>query len=137
MSATRLPARASTMAAHDPAGPAPTTIASKSDICIELDEELSNHVVGVAHDGEIGKLHHRAVRIEVHTDDVLGLTEAAGVLHGTADTECDVELWIDDHAGCADLAFVPDPAAVGDDSSCACRRLEMGSDRRELRKGFG
>ena len=74
--------------------------------------------------------------IEVHTDDVLGLTEAAGVLHGTADAECDVELRIDDHAGGADLAFVPDPAAVGDDSRRSGRCLEMRSDRCELRKGF-
>src|SRR5262245_39392015 len=66
---TRLPARASTSAAQDPAGPAPTTMTSASAIVDsprgEHREELGDHFVGVAHDRQVGELHHRAVGVGV------------------------------------------------------------------------
>ncbi len=59
--------------------------------------------------GQVGELHHRAVRVGVHADDVRGLAEAAGVLHRAADAEGEVESRVDDDARGADLAFVADP----------------------------
>src|ERR1700730_5356636 len=100
------PARASASAAHAPAGPAPTTIASKSTSATESLLERVEHGIGVAHDGEVGELHHRAVCIGVHAHDVIGSPEPTRVLDGAADPERDVELRIDDHARGADLTNV-------------------------------
>src|SRR5262245_22799933 len=63
-STTRLPARASTSAAHEPAGPPPTTMASASVMVTNSRgrqpvQQLADHGVGVADDGQIGELHHR------------------------------------------------------------------------------
>src|SRR5262245_28598966 len=126
MRATRLPARASTSAAQDPAGPAPTTMATRSARLGNLGEQLRDDFVGIADDGEIGELHHRTMRVDVHADDVLRLAEAARVLHRAADAERDVERRIDDHACGADLSFMTDPATVGDDTRGAHRRIECG-----------
>ena len=82
--------------------------------------------VGVGHDGQIGELHHRAVAVGVHADDVVGVAEPAGVLHGTADPERDVEIGVDDHAGGADLTLVRHPTPVGDHP----RRAHTGADGR-------
>src|SRR3954469_2999387 len=64
---TDRPARASSSAAADPAGPAPTTIASKS---AKSGLQFVEHRVGVAHDREVRHRHHRTVRIGVDADDV-------------------------------------------------------------------
>src|SRR4051812_39247354 len=109
---TERPARASVSAAADPAGPAPTTMTSKSGIAVQLTSvgvgisagaggggggqaetgrELGEDGAGVGHDGDIGELHHRAVRVGVDRDDVVRLAEAARVLDGPADAEGEVE----------------------------------------------
>ena len=90
----RSPPRAASMAAHDPAGPAPTTTTSKSFSGMrwsDLFEERVEHGVGVADHGEVGELHHRTERVGVDADDVFRLTEPTGVLHRTADAEGDVQ----------------------------------------------
>ena len=76
--------------------------------------ELVEDGVGVGDDGQVGHLHHRAVRVGVDADDVVGRAEPGGVLHGAADAEREVQVGVDDDAGRADLALVADPAAVGD-----------------------
>src|SRR5690349_24704171 len=96
-SRTDRPARAATIAAHEPAGPPPTTITSKSTGRLpatsdsatggrsEEGDELVEGRVGVGGDGEVGQLHHRAVPVDVDADDVRRGAEAAGVLHRPAD----------------------------------------------------
>src|SRR5215468_2811792 len=71
---TERPARASARAAADPAGPAPTTTASTSGIGIHEHpgRERVEDGVGVGDDGEVGELHHRAVRVGVDAHDVVG-----------------------------------------------------------------
>ena len=121
-SRVRRPPRAASIAAHEPAGSAPTITTSKPAPAIddsELREQFVEHRVRVGHNGKSGKLHHRANLIGVYADDVLRSAEPAGVLHGSADSESDVQLRIDDHAGGADLSFVTDPTAIGDDASRA------------------
>src|SRR5450755_4609439 len=97
------PARASASAALDPAGPAPTTTASKRSgmgrLLLEADAQLRHNGAGVSDDREVGHLHHRATRIEVDRDDVSGLAEAGDVLNGARDPQRDIELGIDRHAG--------------------------------------
>src|SRR3954452_10489973 len=95
-SSTDRPARASTVAAHDPAGPAPTTITSKSGSATEAGLQLVEHGVGVGDDRQVGDLHHRAVRIRVDADDVARRAEPGGVLHGAADAQREVQLRVDD-----------------------------------------
>ena len=74
------------------------------------------HCVGVSNNCEVGHLHHGAVGIGIHANDVLWLTQTAGVLHGATNAKRDVQIGINDNAGCADLAFVIGPSAVGDHS---------------------
>src|SRR5260221_10420767 len=105
----RSPPRAASMAAHAPAGPAPTTTTSKSvsaNVGRHLFDQCIDHRVGVGNNGEIGELHHRAERIGVDADDVLWPAETAGVLHCTTDAEGDVQIGVDRNAGGADLALV-------------------------------
>src|SRR6476620_7970516 len=86
-SSVRSPARAATIAAHEPAGPPPTTMTSKSAMCGargEQRDQLVERRVGVGGDRQIGELHHRAVGGGVHADHVGWGAEAAGVLHGPA-----------------------------------------------------
>ena len=129
------------MAAHDPAGPPPTTMTSTSrrqvarsarqrrrSVRRRCGEEIQERVergVGVGRDGQVGELHHRAVRVGVDADDVRRRAEPAGVLHGPADAEGEVQLRVDDDAGGADLAVVADPAAVGDHPG----RADAGAER--------
>src|SRR5262245_38724838 len=109
---TSRPARASVSAAHAPAGPAPTTITSTSGIRVlqlvraQPCGQLVEDGVGVAHDGEISELHHRAVAVDVDTHDVIGLAEAARVLDGATYREGDVQRRVDDDASGSDLALV-------------------------------
>ena len=114
---------------------APLGVAPHSDD--EQSLQLVEHGVGVAHDGEVGHLHHRAVRIGVHADDVVGVAEAGRVLHRAADPEREVERRVDDDAGRADLALVADPSPVGDDARRPHRRAEPGRDRGELFEALG
>src|SRR5688500_1761142 len=110
------PARARTVAAHDPAVPAPTTTESYlAGSVIEVlhpsagarpsvggpdggrpalgcpgslgqqPVQFVENAVGIAHHRQVGHLHHRAVRIGVHADDVSGIAEPGGVLHRAAD----------------------------------------------------
>src|SRR4051794_7182007 len=92
-STTDRPARASTRAAAAPAGPAPTTTASTSGIGVDPEEggQRVEDGVGVGHDRQVGELHHWAVRVGVHADDVVGLAQPAGVLHGATDAEREVD----------------------------------------------
>src|SRR5262249_50751010 len=121
-----------------PAGPAPTTITSTSGIRALLlggeqtDGKLVEDGVGVADDREIGELHHRAVAVDVDADDVVGLAEAARVLHRAADRKGDVQRRVDDDTGRPDLALVADPALVRDDPGGAQRSAEGGCDGSEL-----
>src|SRR3954453_23344410 len=134
-SRVRSPARAATIAAHDPAGPPPTTITSKPTSAIrapsEQDEQLVQHRVRVGGQGQVGELHHRAVAVGVDADDVGRRAEATGVLDGPADAEGEVQLWVDDDAGGADLAVVADPAPVGDDAGRADAGAERSAQRGE------
>ena len=153
---TEWPLRASTVAAADPAGPAPTTIASTAGVAyasvtrrppatvgratpivgIEQAEEFVEGLVGVGHDGEIGHRHHRTVRVGVDADDVIGVTEAAGVLHRTADAERQIQLGVDHHAGGADLAVVVHPRAVGDHPGGAHHAADRAGEPVELGEAF-
>src|SRR3954454_21465658 len=135
----RNPPRAASIAAHEPAGPAPTMTTSKSvsataRICFPRQplEQLVEHGVGVGDHGQICELHHGTVRIGVDADDVVGPTETAGVLHRAADAEGDVEPRVDDHTRCTDLALVCDPAAVGDDPGRADAGLQSRAKSCEL-----
>ena len=92
--------------------------------------QLVEHGVGVGDDGQVGHLHHRAVRVGVDADDVGGRAEPGRVLDGAADAEGEVQVGVDDDAGRADLALVADPAAVGDDAGGAHRRAEARRRRR-------
>src|SRR5262245_55017840 len=65
---TERPARASTVAAHEPAGPAPTTTTStiggpRVVGHAEQGSQLVEDRVRIRHHGEVGHLHHRAVWI--------------------------------------------------------------------------
>ena len=135
-STTERPARASAIAAHDAGGP------GADDDRVDVSHRRAPRRRGSAcergrgrsfasrDDREVGELHHRTVRIGVDADDVLGRPEAARVLHGAADPERDVQAWVDDDTGRADLALVADPAAVGDHPRRADAGAEQGGDRR-------
>ena len=90
---------------------------------------MGEHLVRVGHHGEVGQLHHRAVRVGVHADDVVGVAEAAGVLHCATHPERQVQLRVDHHAGGADLSLVRHPAAVGDDAGGADTRADGAAQR--------
>src|SRR6185295_3958815 len=93
-SSVRNPPRAASIAAHDPAGPAPTTTTSKSGsattwfrLVRQALEQRVEHGVGIADHGQIGELHHRTMGVGVDADDVVRPTQAAGVLYRPADPE--------------------------------------------------
>src|SRR5687767_16016180 len=78
----------------------------------------------VADDEQVGEFADRGVRIAVDGDDVLGRLHADAMLDGPADSGSDVERWLDDLAGLADLELVRDPARVGGRSRGADRPAE-------------
>src|SRR6516164_5004972 len=127
---TSRPALASSRAAADPAGPAPTTTASTVTglfgISCSLGRgrvrwaghaealgQLPQHRRGVGHDPEVSHGRHRAGRVGIHADYMVWGAEPADVLGRPGDAERDVQLRVDRHAGGADLPVVAHPARVG------------------------
>src|SRR5271165_4279912 len=100
---TSRPAMASSRAAADPAGPAPTTTASTVTPLFGMAYPLTllgrfrrpGHAEplgqllqdrrGVGHDPEVGHGRHRAGRVGVHADQVFRRAKPADVLRGPGD----------------------------------------------------
>src|SRR5215471_9603800 len=101
---TSRPALASSKAAADPAGPAPTitasTVTGLFGISCSLGPgragwaghaealgQLLQHRRGVSHDPEVSHGRHRAGRVGIHADHVVWNAEPADVLGGPGDAE--------------------------------------------------
>src|SRR5580693_8089783 len=119
---TESPPRADTRAAAEPAGPAPTTTTSKrSGVCslrrgrrhTEPPGQRDGQGRRVGDEGEVGHQHHGCTGIEVDRHDILGLSDAAHVLHRSRNAYRDVEIGVHHLSGGADLTTERGPTGIG------------------------